>query len=261
MATSGNSALEPLEPRRHFDAVLVSGVLVVTGSPRGDEIRIWREPGPTDAPVWAVSISDGTMQPPTGGWFPVGQVRSIVVRSGPGDDLIDLATATFSLPATIEYGPVTSPTRIDGGLDDDTIHGGMARDMIVDTFGDDRIFGHDGDDWLNGGRGNDFLSGGAGNDYVFGGTGDDFVYGEEGNDRLDGGPGNDHVGLNGVGPRAPEPGNDVLFGGSGEDWMVGGEGNDRIYGGPDRDHFSGWDDDAEMLDRTPDEPKDVPMLR
>ena len=255
------SAIEPLEARRLFDAVLTDGVLMVTGSSGPDEIRIWRQPGPTDAPVWAVSISDGTTQPPRGGMFPLGQVRSIVVRSGAGGDTVDLAAATWPIPESLQYGPVSIPSRIDAGLGNDVVHGGTSRDMIVDPFGDDEVYGNGGDDWINGGWGDDFLSGGPGNDFVFGGFGDDFVHGDEGNDRLDGGPGSDHVGVNGVGPRPAEPGDDLLFGGPGEDWMVGGLGTDRVFGGPGRDHFSRWDDEAEMIDRTPDEPDDVPMLR
>ena len=250
---------EMLEQRRLLSATLVNGLLVVTGSSRPDQILMFREPGLNDAPVYTVVIQDDTTRPVYQASFPLGQVRAVAVRAGAGDDVVDLAVATFALPAVTGYGPVSVPSRIDGGLDDDVIHGGTSRDMVVDVFGDDRVFGHDGDDWLNGGRGDDFLSGGGGNDFVFGSAGNDTVHGDEGNDRLDGGAGNDHVGRNGVGPMVSEPGDDILFGGSGEDWMVGGSGRDRIFGGPGRDHFSLEDAESEKLDRTPDEPNDVPL--
>lgn len=242
-----------------MSAVLTDGVLVVGDSPLSDDIRIYRQPGPTDAPVYTVEIGPLDGRRPTRMWmFPAHQVKSVLVRAGPGNDVVDLGAATFPLPRSIEFGPVSVPTRIDGGIGDDRMYGGTSRDLVSDRFGNDRVEGGDGDDWINGGWGNDFLSGGRGNDYVSGSYGNDYVHGDDGDDRLNGGPGNDHVGFNAVGPLNSEPGNDILFGGSGEDWMVGGSGRDRIFGGTGKDRWSLEDDDSEMRDRTPDEPKDVP---
>ena len=134
---------------------------------------------------------------------------------------------------------------VTGGAGDDLL--GVAPDVAVPAT-------------LDGGAGNDTLRGGAAGDTLRGGDGDDFLYGGEGDDTLAGGAGNDHVGYNGVGPTVSEPGNDVLTGGDGDDWMVGGQGADRITGGPGTDHFTLEDTDAEKLDRTADEPDDVPVF-
>jgi Ca2+-binding RTX toxin-like protein len=258
---TATSHIDSLEARRLLSAALVNGVLVVEGTSASDDIRVYRMPGPTDAPAYAVEIGPVNGKGPTFFWtFPADQVASVVVRAGPGDDTVDLATATFALPALVGYGPVTVPDRVDGGLGNDTLYGGMSRSFLFGSFGSDQISGGGGNDWVDGGWGDDRLDGSAGGDYVSGGYGNDFVYGGEGDDRLFGGPGNDHVGYNGVGPTVSEPGNDLLVGGTGEDWMVGGQGTDRIYGGPGRDHFSLEDAEPEKLDRTPDEPNDVPIF-
>ena len=252
---------DQLEARRLLSATLESGVLLVEGTSASDAIRVYRMPGPTDAPAYAVEIGPVNGKGPTFFWmFPASQVASVVVRAGGGNDVVDLATATFALPAVVGYGPVTVPARADGGLGDDAIYGGLARNFLFGSFGNDQINGGPGDDWIDGGWGDDHLDGGPGRDYVSGGFGNDSVYGGEGDDRLYGGPGNDHVGYNGVGPTVSEPGNDLLVGGTGEDWMVGGQGTDRIYGGPGRDHFSLEDAEPEKRDRTPDEPNDVPIF-
>ena len=247
--------IEALERRQLLSADVVDGTLVVTGSAGPDRIRLYNDIGP-DGPVIVVYI-DRLLAgaPPEQYAVPADGVRSILVRAGAGDDDVDLVSA----PTRPTSGPISLPTRIDAGLGDDRAAGGRGRDFIIGGFGEDRIYGHDGADWIDGGWGDDFLRGGGGNDYVSGGYGNDAVYGDMGDDRLSGGPGNDHVGFNGIGPLASEPGNDVLSGGSGEDCMVGGSGKDRILGGTGRDHWSLEDDDAEMLDRTPDEPKDVPV--
>ena len=259
-----NTYPETLEPRRLLSATLTAGVLSVEGTAAADDIRVYfyrSEPG-ADA-KYVVEVGPRFTKPPTRFWeFPAEDVRSVAVRAGAGDDVVDLAAATIPIPlgAFADIGPVRVPTRVDAGLGGDVVYGGASRDMIFGGFGDDDVFGGAGDDWLDGGWGNDDLSGGNGNDYVSGSLGNDNVYGDVGNDRLTGGPGNDHVGRNGVGPMASEPGNDLLIGGTGEDWMVGGEGKDLIFGGPGRDHFSLEDAESEKLDRTPDEPNDVPIF-
>ena len=252
---NGNSVVEALESRRLLSVGVVDGTLVVVGSAGPDRIRLYddvTDKGPVIVVIVERLLIGGA---PEVHEVPSEGVRSVLVRAGAGDDEVDL----FDAPTGPTSGPVSLPSRIDAGLGDDRVFGGRGRDFVVGGFGKDRIHGNDGGDWLDGGWGNDFLDGGRGNDYVFGSYGDDTVRGGEGDDRLSGGPGNDHVGFNGIGPLASEPGDDVLFGGSGEDWMVGGVGKDRISGGTGRDHWSLEDDDSEMLDRTPDEPKDVPI--
>jgi Ca2+-binding RTX toxin-like protein len=242
-----------------LSASLQGDVLYVEGSPLSDSILIRQEPGPTDAPAYAVEIgpNDGSKRPTEFWQFPAKSVGSILVRAGSGNDLVDMAIATYAAPAVVGFAPVAVPTRVDAGLGDDQVYGGTSRDYVYGSFGKDQIFGGGGNDFLVGGWGDDILRGGQGDDFVSGGIGDDAVGGDEGNDRLFGGAGNDFLGSLGFGPRPTEPGNDLLFGGPGEDRLVGGEGNDRLFGGSGRDHFSRADDPSEMLDRTPDEPIDI----
>ena len=254
--------VQALESRRLLSSATLNGdVLVVEDDPLTDAVYIRRQAGMLDAPVYTVTIgpADGSRRPTHYWEFPLAKVQSIIVRGFGGNDVIDLAIASYSIDAEPGVGPVTVPTLIDGGLGDDAIYGGTNRDFISDRFGNDRMEGGDGDDWINGGWGNDVLRGGRGNDFVFGSLGNDNVGGDEGNDRLYGGLGNDFLGSLGFGPAPTEPGDDLLDGGPGEDRLVGGEGKDRIYGGPGRDHFSFADDESEMLDRTPDEPIDIPL--
>jgi len=251
--------IDPLEPRRLLSASLKGDVLYVEGSSLSDSILIRQEPGPTDAPVYSVEIgpNDGSDRLTQLFQFPARSVGSILVRAGSGNDLVDMAIATYAVPAIVGFAPVAVPTNVDAGLGDDQVYGGTARDSVYGSFGNDQIFGGDGNDFLVGGWGNDLLRGGRGDDFVSGGAGDDIVGGDDGNDRLFGGTGNDSLGSVGAGPHPTEPGNDLLFGGPGEDRLVGGEGTDRLFGGSGRDHFSRADDVGEMLDRTADEPIDI----
>ena len=271
--------IDVLESRRLLSATLVDGTLTVLGTPLWDDIRVYRRPGPTDAPVYAVEIGPRDGRRPTLTWeFPLQDVRSVVVRSGSGDDVVDLGAATFPLPRSTEYGPLTVPSRVDSGIGNDRVYGGTSRDMIVDPFGNERIEGGQGDDWINagwgrdvvhggiggdivfGGTGNDFLEGGPGDDRLYGGSGDDVVHGDGGNDRLYGGAGNDWLGKIPFGPVIAEQGDDFLDGGDGVDRLLGGAGTDRMFGGPGRDVWlQGWspveqDAESERVDRTPDEP-------
>jgi hypothetical protein len=253
--------VDPLEPRQLLSASLNGDVLYVQGTPLSDSILIRQEPGPADAPGYAVEIgpNDGSKRPTQYWHFPARSVRSILVRAGSGNDLVDLAIATYAVPALAGIGPVAVPAKVDAGLGDDQAFGGTSRDLVFGSFGKDRINGGAGNDFIEGGWGNDTLRGGAGDDFVSGGAGDDVVGGDEGNDRLFGGSGNDFLGSLGFGPRPTEPGDDLLVGGTGEDRLVGGEGRDRLFGGPGRDHFSHADGISEMLDRTPDEPIDIAL--
>ena len=261
VSRSAAVGVEPLESRRLLDATLVNGVVEVVGTPLSDDILIYRQPDIEGNPVYAVvigPINGERSTRPTRLWtFPAAQVRSFSVRAGSGDDVVDLAVATFSLPATIDYGPVTVPSQIDGGLGDDKLYGGEARDVIVGGFGRDRIEGRGGEDLLLGGYGNDLIHGGGGNDLVLAGPGNDSVSGDEGDDRLFGDTGNDWLGAFSEGP-SDEPGNDLIVGGPGADTLMGGNGDDRLYGGPGPDRFFFSDGPSEMKDRGPEDRVDAP---
>src|SRR2546428_6451809 len=188
-------SVDSLEPRRLLSASLTDGVLVVEGTPLSDAILIRQQPGPNDAPVYAVEIgpNDGSERPTQYWEFPADAVKSIVVRAGSGNDLVDLAIATYPVIALAGVRAVGVPTRINAGLGDDEVYGGTSRDFIAGSFGKDRINGGDGDDWIDRGGGAEVLHGGKGNDIIFGGPGDDVLGGDEGNDRLYGGSGNDFL--------------------------------------------------------------------
>ena len=250
---------EPLESRRLLSAAIVDGALLVTGTSIGDRIRIYEQfaaGGATTA--YVVSIDQPLSPGPADEYtVPAEGVGRIVVRSLSGADFVDL----FHVPTSPDARPLTAPSVVDAGIGNDIVYGGKGRDVVAGGFGNDVIAGGSGNDWIDGGWGDDRPYGELGNDFASGGRGNDLVTGQEGNDHLFGGPGNDTVGYRGVGPANSEEGDDYLSGGTGEDRMIGGYGTDRIYGGPGRDHWSREDDDSEMLDRTPDEPKDIPVSR
>jgi len=105
----------------------------------------------------------------------------VTVRTGDGDDLIDLSQ--LNLPAQIEAD--------DGN---DSILAGPANDSIAGGNGDDTIFGGSGNDTLHGNDGNDYLNGGPGSDQIFGeGGNDQFFATDSMTDTIDGGDGFDRA--------------------------------------------------------------------
>ena len=255
---NGLEPIAPLEPRRLLSAAVVNGVLVLTGTSAPETFVVIHSAVDGQLQTYWGSIAPN---PPTSlperFEFPAAGVRSIAVRAGAGNDVVDLAIATFTLDAAPGVGPPTIPSRIDGGLGDDELHGTHVRDTILGGFGNDRINGWGADDLILGGYGDDRVHGGAGNDIVLGGPDDDRIAGDEGDDRLFGESGNDWLGAFADGPSG-EPGNDLLVGGPGEDTLMGGNGDDRLLGGSGRDRFFFSDRPSEMLDRTPDEPVSAP---
>jgi Ca2+-binding RTX toxin-like protein len=247
---------EPLETRRLLSASLEGGLLLVDGRPFSDNILIREELSTQSGEkVIVVEIDSPLLDiPATHQEFPAKDVRSIAVRAGGGNDLVDLAIATYAVPALAGTGPVRNTSRIDAGGGNDTVYGGSGRDIILGNIGNDRLLGMGGNDRLDGGRGRDSLRGGDGNDRLDGGLDDDTLGGDFGNDTLLGGYGNDFLGSLGVGPLPDEPGNDILAGGGGRDTLLGGEGFDRISGNAGFDSFDSADSPSEWLDKQPDEP-------
>ena len=246
---------ESLESRRLLAATLQDGVLVVEGRPFSDDILIREEiNAQSGEKVVVVEIdSPGIELPATHQEFPAKDVVRVVVRAGAGDDKVDMATATYAVPALAGTGPLTKGTLVDAGPGNDSVYGGMGRDVVLGGTGDDLVLGFDGNDWIDGGRGKDTLRGGNGNDTLFGGLDDDRLGGDFGNDVLYGGYGNDWLGSLGFGPLADEPGDDILAGGGGNDSLLGGSGNDHISGGPGVDSFDAADSPTEWLDKQPED--------
>lgn len=85
----------------------------------------------------------------------------------------------------LNYGPISTEIRGDGGADNDTIT--LAADIATPAI----LSGNAGLDWLTGGAGADTLDGGGDYDVLLGRAGADILRGGDGPDKLDGGPGAD----------------------------------------------------------------------
>jgi Ca2+-binding RTX toxin-like protein len=152
----------------------------------------------------------------------------LVVRTGPGDDVVVVAPGT-QIRVTV-FGGAGDDLLI-GGDHDDVLHGESGDDRIHSGGGADRIWGGDGRDYVDAGPGHDTVHGGRGNDTIYGMDGHDRIAGGAGNDFLEGGSGNDVI----DGGR----GNDAVSGGRGDDDLRGGDSYDRLYGGPGADTVDG----------------------
>jgi hypothetical protein len=255
MVRSSTSLAEVLEPRRLCSATLKDGFLAIVGRAIQDRILVREDvSAQTHEQVVVVEIDSPLLDLPAYHYeFPIQDVQHISIRAGWGDDIVDLAIATYAVPAVDAVRPVSVPARVDGGVGNDTVYGGNGNDFLYGYVGNDQLFGSNGADRLDGGRGRDRLHGGAGDDRLWGGPDNDTLGGDDGNDWIFGGAGDDSLGSPGIGPRANEPGDDVLLGGSGNDYLLGGAGADHIIGGTGRDTFVSEDAPTEWLDKTPDE--------
>lgn len=256
------SVLETLEPRRLLSVAVSDGVLSITGTSTAERILVNEQAIGGESKVFAVTIDPiGSERPTEQHDVSAEGIRSLKVLALGGNDVVDLAIATYGVPAVVGITPVTVPAYVDAGIGDDEVYGGMNRDMLNGGFGRDEVWGMRGNDGLFGGWGNDFLGGGEGDDVLYGHYGSDMLNGGEGNDRLFGGWGNDYLGIVGTMlPYLQEPGDDVLYGGLGNDSVVGGTGTDRVYGGPGRDRFWNGDAPSEMRDRAPEEEVGPPRM-
>lgn len=179
-------------------------------------------------------------------------VKSLLVKAGAGDDIVDLTG--IEVPATVyggdgddtlEAGRGGGTYQGDNGNDvitseaasgsfaglADTFHGGAGNDTLTGWEGTDTLYGDDGDDILLGGAGDDTLDGGDGNDQLEGGEGRDTLTGGAGADVLLGGEDADVL-LGG-------DGDDTLEGAGGDDWLTGNDGDDTLSGGAGNDVLLG----------------------
>ncbi|WP_112663203.1 calcium-binding protein [Microvirga flavescens] len=176
----------------------------------------------------------------------------VLLKGGPGSDVIDYSSVTANQSATI-YG--------DDNPDLITATFGAGRDHILGLASGDQIFAGGDADYVNATGGSDVVYGGEGNDTLFGGTGGDVLYGNTGNDFLHGGTPavisgpflSITVNFNGAtdaalgssqtvtglaGPLAfSDPSRDFLDGGEGNDTIDGGRGADVMVGGAGDDVF------------------------
>ena len=159
-----------------------------------------------------------TTSVPAGSASDFGPFTGITVRSGAGNDVIEVAKGSdINLTAN-------------GGAGDDQITGGEGTDRLNGGLGDDTLSGNGGRDDLFGAAGNDVLRGGDGNDVLYGGDGDDFLSGRNGDDYLEGGRGDDTA-FGGAD-------RDILSGGLGADRLYGGSGDDAVYTGQGADYVN-----------------------
>lgn len=191
---------------------------------------------------------------PPGVSFKASDVKYIVVKGGPGDNVIDLSNvgpADFTIAEAVSVEGFGGNDRITGsqiwnnlyggdgndivygGNQGDILNGGSGDDIIYGGSGEDTISGDTGDDFLYGGEGDDTLIGHDGSDNIYGENGNDYIHGHAGNDILDGGQGNDKI--------SGDEGNDEIDGKSGNDTIYGDDGDDLIWGGEDNDNLSGGD--------------------
>ncbi|MFO0881052.1 MAG: CAP domain-containing protein [Gemmataceae bacterium] len=118
---------------------LLNGILTVHGTNQADVIY--------------VSQSSTTFVV-AGKAFAASQVQRIVILGESGNDQITIGPA------------VTRPSRVFGGVGNDTILGGSGNDQIYGGYGNDTLLGRAGADILFGGAGTDTLDGGTGSNQV-----------------------------------------------------------------------------------------------
>ncbi|HEY7118269.1 MAG TPA: PKD domain-containing protein, partial [Tepidisphaeraceae bacterium] len=144
-------------------AVVIAGVLTVTGTAGGDGITLGLGAGGN----YVVTINT---QPAF--VFPFASVGGIRIDGGDGNDVI-LVTNSVSVAAEIH-----------GGNGSDILTGGGSNDVLLGEGGNDFLYGAAGDDVFVGGGGDDVLFGGNGRDVLIGGDGSDFIAGNNGDDLL-----------------------------------------------------------------------------
>ncbi|MEA1998982.1 MAG: hypothetical protein U9N61_06635, partial [Euryarchaeota archaeon] len=205
-----------------------SGVLTVT-SDAADQIKIWC----SDGKVWVNGYQPGGYGSPEVDCF---NIRKIIVKGGPGNNLIDLSDITCADFPVLDEGNV----EIYGGAGDDEMIGSEFCDAMFGGDGNDFMVGGDGDDDQNGGAGNDFMVGDDGDDDQNGGAGNDEQYGDDGDDVQDGGAGNDvQNGNDGDDVQNGDAGDDEQNGGAGNDVQAGGDGGDVQNGDAGNDVQNG----------------------
>jgi Ca2+-binding RTX toxin-like protein len=131
-----------------FPAAVISGNLIVRGTPYDDDITVAKGTTASKAIVTINGTELGTF----------GGVLKTDVRAGAGDDDVSL-TNGFARPATLV-----------GGDGRDTLTGGQGRNVLLGGGDLDVLTGGAGRDLIVGGTEADNLSGGSGDDILIGGT-------------------------------------------------------------------------------------------
>lgn len=197
---AGAVVIEAVESRRMLSgAVLVNGVLTITGTGGADQIEVQvRSRDPERVKVEINNLGYERR-------FSRAAVTKIVVNALAGNDSVEIGN---------DAEPVSIRAELNGGAGNDSLDGGASGDILRGGDGADDLDGEGGNDRLLGEGGNDHLEGSGGKDSLFGGGGADTLEGGGGNDQLFG-----------------DAGNDVLQGNTGDDSLTGGLGSDLLQGG------------------------------
>jgi Ca2+-binding RTX toxin-like protein len=246
-----------------LDASFAAGVVTVTGDGENDTVRI-------ECSEAKVAV-DGAAMPDEP--IPCGEVTSIVVEPGDGNDTVDLSNVTdegFTSLAEVSVDGGAGNDTITGSPLDDEIDGGPDDDVLVVNGTDeadeyevtatevrDLMSGHDDaiarlESFLfhvrlgankvdaSAGPGAYEMFGDTDPDELIGGALDDVLDGGDGDDVLVGGAGNDVLqGQEGADELDGGAGIDELTAGIGDDDLLGGAGDDRLFGNDGFDRLDG----------------------
>ena len=264
--------VQPLECRLLLAADLTPrGVLVITGTEEADTISVG-----FNAEEAALTVSGATEEDVS---FPARRVRMILVRTGAGDDVVNVAELPHRALVRLGAGDdeLESSARFThaaGGVGNDILtvlheepeagpDSGPRDRPGADFRRDNRRFAAFGAVLLAGGDGDDTLVGSvrARLNRLVGGAGDDHLsvpessrgrarmLGGEDSDTLIGGSRGDFLqGMSGNDSLFGRDGNDVLMGGEDDDALFGEDGDDTLVGGPGTDTLDGGAGDNELRD-------------
>src|SRR5688572_30714567 len=140
--------VEPLESRRLLDAVLVDGVITVTGTQQSDAITLDTVPHYTTGNSTQYQMRVRVGHKGDVHYFRFHGIKRIEVFGLGGDDRIELPerfliTRIHPLPSrqVTHRHALPIATMIEGSRGNDTLVGGDARDTLIGGRGDDVIYG------------------------------------------------------------------------------------------------------------------------
>jgi Ca2+-binding RTX toxin-like protein len=135
-----NEQIEALESRTLLTAIIINGILTITGTKNADVYVLSQDKS-------NVYVSENGVGPTP---FAAAQVKSIQIDLGSGNDQVSMQKKNGTQAVRIR-------ALLIGGKGNDTLRGGR---------GADTLSGSDGDDWLDGNTGVDLMIGGPGIDPI-----------------------------------------------------------------------------------------------
>src|SRR3712207_2609704 len=107
-----------LEPRRLMSVDVTDGVLTIVGTPTSDRIVVLEEEFRGRPKAFSITVAPLYDGPGETYRIPAEGVRSLKILALGGNDLVDLAIATYPVPAVVGIYPVRTPSHVDGGVGD-----------------------------------------------------------------------------------------------------------------------------------------------